>query len=240
MQYAFWTHWEKITPLEKLAIKAINLAMKLIIKSVPAKALVAVYIKGSFVRREMKAGSDVDIVPIVTENKYEKSIFAVNCPEIYPAIVAPLSLWELKNNKLWAKNNTPRARPDRFVRKLKNFGLIYGKPLDILSFKVRAEKEALRALIKAFRKSFIPLYEKGKIGFSELVKETFWLVESEHEALGRKVPHSFKGISEIIKDKNHIAKDAYALRLHSTKDKTVRAKFIRKLRVYLGKLDKLI
>ena len=103
--------------------------------------------------------------------------------------------------KLWAKNNTPRARPDRFVRKLKNFGLIYGKPLDILSFKVRAEKEALRALIKAFRKSFIPLYEKGKIGFSELVKETFWLVESEHEALGRKVPHSFKGISEIIKDK---------------------------------------
>lgn len=240
MRYAFWTHWKKITHIEKQAISAINLARKLIIKSVPAKALVAIYIKGSFVRREMKNGSDIDIVPIVTENKYEKNIFAVNCPEIYPAIVVPLSLWELKNNKLCTKNNTPRARPDRFVRKLKNFGLIYGEPLDVSNFKVRTEKEALYALIKAFRKSFIPLYEKGKIGFSELVKETFWLIESEQEALGRTVPHSFKGISEIIKDKNHIAKDAYALRLHSTKDKIVRDKFIRKLKKYLDKTEKLI
>src|SRR3989344_4316729 len=164
MQYAFWTHWEKITPLEKLAIKAINLAMKLIIKSVPAKALVAVYIKGSFVRREMKKGSDIDIVPIVTENKYEGKVFSVNSPKIFPAMVIPLSLWELKNNKLFTKgshNPDLRAKPDRLLSHIKECKLIYGKPLNTKEFKIGNNTTALKDEIEVVRKGYIKQYRKG-------------------------------------------------------------------------------
>lgn len=240
MQYDFWASWKNKTQIEKQAIKVILLVRKLIANSIPKRELVAIYIKGSFVRREMKKGSDVDIVPIVTENKYEAKVFAVNCAKIYPAIVVPLSLWELRNNKLYTKGNLPRARPDRFIKKIYNYKLIYGKQLDISKFRVRSDEAALRALIKTFTKSFIPLYKKGKFGFSSLVKEVFWLIDAEQEFKGNCLPHSFKGMDDTIKDPSHIVHVCYKLRLKPTKNKNNRQKFVKKLEKYVLDLNALL
>lgn len=239
INYEFWRNWKRKTKIEESAIKAIIKTKKAILNKIPKNKLVAIYIKGSFVRREMNNKSDVDIVPIVTENKYEKAIFSVNTDEIYPCTIAvPLSLWEFKHNKLYTKNNKPRAKPDLFIRKLENYKLIYGKPLDITGFKIRSDEECLKALMKTFRKSFIPLYKKGKFGFLMLVKELFWLVDLEQTNKGKKVEHSFKGIAKSVDDRKHIIHDALKFRLKPIKDKKIRERFIIKLEMYLDELER--
>ena len=126
-KYDFWKAWKNRTEVETKAIDSVVKARDLVTDSVPHKALVAIYIKGSFARREMKEGSDVDMAPIVTENKYGGAIFGVNSTEIDPVCVVPLSLSEFRNNKLSSKGNyTPdiRAEPDLFLLKLKEYRLI--------------------------------------------------------------------------------------------------------------------
>ncbi len=236
--YYFWKKWKKKTFIEKKAIASVMKAINLIVNAIPKNKLAAIYIKGSFVRREMNKKSDVDIVPIVTENKYEGPIFDTNSPEIAPCIIVPLSLWELRNNKLFTKNNLPRAKPDRFVKKLPHYKLIYGKPLDITHFKVRDDEKALKNNIIGFQNSILPLYKKGKLGFSTLIKTVFWLTELEQEVKGKKIKHSFKDIASSIKDKEHIIHDAYRFRLHPTKDKKERARFVEKLKKHLAQFER--
>lgn len=100
IDYNFWKKWENKTFIEKRAIKSVEKARQKIIGSVPREKLVAIYVKGSFVRREMRKNSDVDIVPIVTENKYESAIFGINGKYIIPSIVVPLSIQEFKINSI--------------------------------------------------------------------------------------------------------------------------------------------
>ncbi len=237
-KYDFWQDWKKKTKVEQKAIKSVKKARDLVINAIPKNKLVAIYIKGSFTRREMKKGSDVDMVPIVAENKYEGKVFAVNGPEVNPVMVVPLSLWEFKHNKLFTKSRFSyelRAKPDRLLKKLDECKLVYGKPLDPKKFPIRSDKKALKDEIKTIKKGYIPYYENGKIDFAPLLKEVFWLVELEQNVKGKKVIHSFKGISKSVKDKKQVVHDAYVLReKHSkTKEKI----FISKLKRYLAELE---
>ena len=206
-KYDFWESWKNRTIVEKKAIDSVVKARNLVIDSIPPKALVAIYIKGSFARREMKEGSDVDMVPIVTENKYDGAIFGVNSPEIDPVCVVPLSLSEFRNNKLSSKGSyTPdlRAEPDLFLLKLKEYGLIYGVPLNPKEYPIRAKNKILRDEINKIRDGYVKAYQERVIGFQPLLKEVFWLIEWSQNLKGKKVEHSFKGITESIKNKSHI------------------------------------
>ena len=203
-------------------------------------ALVAIYIKGSFVRREMKESSDVDMVPIVSEDKYERTIFGVNSPEINPVCVVPLSLSEFRNNKLSSKGSyTPdlRAEPDLFLLKLRQCRLIYGTPLNPEDYPTRTKDQIVRDEIKKIRDGYIKAYQERVIEFQPLLKEVFWLVEWEQNLKCNKVNHSFKGITESIKDKNHIIYDAFEFRKNPDRGKTEERKFISKLEDYLDELE---
>lgn len=242
-KHDFWKGWKNKTKIEEKAIVAVERARALVVSAVPKSALVAIYIKGSFARREMKEGSDVDMVPIVTENKYEGEVFGVNSIEIEPVIVVPLSYWELEHNKLYSKNDhTPdlRAKPDRFLKKLSECKLIYGIPLDTSKFLIREDKHALEEEIKRIRDGYIPAYESGKIDFSPLLKEVFWLVELEQNVKGNKVEHSFEGILKSVNDKNHIVYDAFKFRTGEYKTDSEKKAFIMKLKRYLSVLNKMI
>ncbi len=238
----FWKWWKNKTTTEKKAISAATKARNLVIRSVPKKALVAIYIKGSFARREMKEASDVDMVPIVTENKYEGNVFAVNCPEIAPVVVVPLSLWELNHNKLFTKGNySPdlRAEPDLFLKKLKECRLIYGKLLNPDKFPMRESKEVLRSEINKIKNGYIPAYGRQAIDFQPLLKEVFWLVELEQKVKGKRVKHSFEGIVKSVKDKSHIVYSAFTFRKNLHKSKAEERKFILRLKRYIVELEKL-
>lgn len=236
--YNFWKNWKHKTIIEKKAVNAVRRARKYIIESVSKNKLVAIYIKGSFARRELNKKSDVDIVPIVTENKYQGDIWAVNDKDIHPAVVVPLSIQEFKNNKLSSKSDySPdlRAEPDLFLKKIKEYKIIYGKPLNPKKFPIRSDKKIMKSEIKKIKEGYILAYQKGKIPFSPLLKEVFWLVELEQNVKGKKVKHSFEEIVESVKDKKHIVHEAYRLRLKGS-DKNSRSMFIGKLKTYLGEL----
>ncbi len=241
INYNFWEQWTNKTELEEKAIASVQKARDLVINSVPPKALVAIYIKGSFTRREMNEGSDVDVVPIVCENKYEGNIFGVNCPEIDPVVVVPLSLEELKANKLSSEGNyTPdlRAEPDLFLWKLDQYRLIYGKALHPQDFPLRSKEQIVYDEINKIKNGYIPAYRDGTIDFQPLLKEVFWLVEWQQEAQGQNIEHSFKGITKTISDRTHIIYDALQLRENAPITKARERKFISKLERYLNLLER--
>ena len=234
VNYNFWKTWKNKTAIEKRAIKSVEKARVLVVNAIPKNKLVAIYIKGSFARREIKKESDVDMVPIITENKYQSVIFDVNSSKIHPVIVVPLSLWEFEHNKLWTKNNLKidlRAKPDRFLKKINEYKLIYGKPIRPNKYSIREDKTALRDEAQIMSEGYIPYYEKGKIKFDPLLKEVFWLIELEQNVKGKKIKHSFEAIARSVKDKNHIIHDAFDIRKHPSKSKE--KKFISKLKKYL-------
>ncbi|PJC01385.1 MAG: hypothetical protein CO073_03685 [Candidatus Komeilibacteria bacterium CG_4_9_14_0_8_um_filter_36_9] len=236
--YDFWSEWSDITEIEQRAIESVQKARELIINSVPAETLVAIYIKGSFVRREMKQGSDIDIVPIVNDDKYQKDIFLINTQNIDPAIVVPLSLSEFKNNKLHTKSEFQpdlRAKPDRLLKKLDQCRLIYGDPLTIEDYPIRTDPEVLRDEINTMQKGYIPLYQKGKIFFEPLLKEVFWLTEVELNIAGIEVQHSFFDIANAVKDPSHIIHEAYQFRKNTKREG--QAEFIENLLNYLKKYE---
>ena len=239
--YDFWQKWKNKSKIEKQAIKSIIKARELIIKSIPKNKLLAIYVKGSFIRREMKKGSDVDIVPIVTENKYEGPVFETNIPKVHPCIIVPLSLWEFKHNELFTKSDQKtdlRAKPDRFIKKLGYYKLIYGKQLNTKGFKIRSDEEVFKSLLKILQNVLIPMYEQGKARLSWVIKEFFWLTEDELILRGIKVEHSFKSIKNSVKDKNHPIKDAYKFRKKLLNGEIKEKIFINKLKKHLNKLEK--
>jgi len=239
MKKDFWEKWKNKSLIEKKAINVVKLAREKIILVIPRDKLHSIYLKGSFVRREMNKKSDVDIVPIVTETKYEGEVFGVNSRKINPIIVVPLSLQELKQNKLLTKSNGKidlRAKPDRFLETLNECKLIYGKSLNPKKFKIRSNRQALKDEIEVIKKGYIPYYEKGDIKFELLLKEVFWLTELEQKIKGARINGSFKDIVNSVKDKDHIIHYAIKFRNFSLKNKREEKNFVEKLKIHLENL----
>lgn len=90
-----------------------RVARKLILDNVPSEQIVSIYVKGSFVRREMNEKSDVDTVTIVKNSKYLtkfKDLEKKYRFQFDPIIqCSPYSLWELKNNKCAKTRKVTRA-----------------------------------------------------------------------------------------------------------------------------------
>ncbi len=238
----FWKDWKRVTKLEKEAIKSIKKAKKILLENISKEKIVAIYIKGSFPRREMNEKSDVDIVPIVKDNKLLKEIIKLDKENRHlykPSELLPSSLWEFKHNKIYLKSKDPKGRPDGFIRDLDKHKLIFGKPLNPQEFTIRNDKEKLKGMINAFKEIFLPFYKEKKFGFSEIVKQVFWLTENEQKVKGKNPPHSWKELTKSIKDKNHIIHQAYEFRLKPAKDKKQRQEFIKKLKTHLKNLEKL-
>ena len=242
MSKEFWKNWKNKSKLEITAINSIKKAKNLLLKNIPKKQITSIYIKGSFVRRELTKTSDVDIVPIVKDSRYLKKILKLQkeySKEIAPSELLPHSIREFKENKRFLMAEGPKAHPNLFIKRLKYYNLIYGKPLDVGKFSVRSDEQRFSGLIKAFKELFIPLYNQKKLDFPQIVKQVFWLVDMEERIKGREPPHSWKKLAKSIKNKNHIIHDALKFRLNPTKDKKERDKFIRKLNKYITNLSKL-
>lgn len=244
VNYEFWKDWKRKTKLEESTIKSIKIARKIILSEIPKEQIVAIYAKGSFVRREMNKKSDVDTVTILKESKYLKKLKKLE--EQYRDAYEPqiqfsgYSLWELKNNKRTNSGKKLRASPSRTVQHLEHYKLLYGKQLRKEDFHQGPPKGHLRGMLYAFKEIFLPRYYEKKFGFSELAKQVFWLVENEQIWRGKNPPHHWRKLAKSIKDENHIIYDALRYRLKTTKDKKERAKFIKKLKKYLSELEKLV
>jgi predicted nucleotidyltransferase len=242
MSAEFWINWKNKTEIERRAINSIFVAQKILFENVSRDKIYAIYIKGSFVRREMNENSDVDIVPITDNNdalEEIKKLEKTKGTSYKPSEFLPHSLEEFEHGRKNSEHNALKGNVDGFLRNIHNYKLIYGVALDTSKYPVRSDKEFLKGHINAFKNTFIPLYKQKKFSFSELIKQIFFLVEREERVNDREPPYSWKALSKSIKDKKHIIHDALRHRLHPTKDLKKREELIIKLNDYINELSKL-
>ena len=240
MRYEFWKDWKRKTKLEMGAIKSMKIAKKIILENIPNEEIIAIYAKGSFVRRELNKKSDVDTVTILKSAKYLKRFKSLSKKYRYafkPTLqFGRYLIKELMTGK--KLKGSSQTHPGRFVKHLKHNKIIYGVPLKAEDLFVRGHKEDLFELVKALRKTFIPQYEKKEIGFGDIIKQVFWVAENEERFAGRDPPHNWKKLEKSIKLKSHPIHEAIKFRLKPTKDPVKRKRFIKKLKVYLDKVLK--
>ncbi len=244
MKQEFWRDWKRKTKLEENAIKTLKASKKLILNKIPKSKINSIYVKGSFIRREMNKKSDVDMVVIINDNKYLKKVekLAKDYTKSFkPEVgISVMSLWEIEKNKHFYKSNKPKSKPYLFLKKVDKYKLIYGKKIDPKRYPQKEIKDLLQRRVRTFRDTFIPLYHRKKkeIGFSGLIKQVFWLVELDEEFKREKAAHTWKKLNKSIKNKTHIIHLAYKYRLNKPKDKRLRDAFVKKLEKYLDKLEK--
>lgn len=240
----FWEKWNNKSELEKSGIESLKGVKNMVFKEIPKEEVMSIYVKGSFIRREMNKKSDLDIVLILKKSIFLKRIKKLNAKysdKFKPALqFSGYSVWELKNNKRTGKDNENKAGPSRAVRHIDNYELIYGKRLDKNDFYCGPDKGHLKRMVYAFNNIFIPDYQKGNFGFSQLVKQVFWLVENEQIWKGKNPSYSWSELERSIKDRNHIIHDTLNLRLNPTKDERKRNDYLNKLKKYISQLEKLL
>ena len=244
MAQQFWKDWKRKTKLEELAIESLKAGRKIILDNIPKNEIIAIYAKGSFIRREMKKGSDVDLSPILRTRKYILKLKALN--EKYKNKYSPYvnigsgyTLWELKTGKKLDIRGINKPNPARIIKHLPYYKLIYGKDVNKMNLFQKDDKSLLINLINTFNSYFLPRYKNKKFWFSEILKQVFWLVEFEQRVKGINPPHSWKALDKSIKDENHIIHDTFKYRQHKPKDRKLRAKYITKLSKYLRDLEKI-
>ena len=233
--YEFWINWKNKTDVEKRAIDSLIRALDFLLLNIPKNKIISVYVKGSFVTREMSEKSDVDIIPILKDNialNKLKTVRNKNKEILKPAEFLPLSLAELKRNK-----SVPHSRRNVFLRDLEHYKLIYGKKLINSTYPTKNLREMFLDELTVLKNKSIPLYKEGKFGFSQLIKQVFWITYSEQKMIGKSSPRTWKGLNSFVKNKNHIIHETYKLRLHPTKNKAIRKRFLMKLKDYLKKLE---
>jgi predicted nucleotidyltransferase len=238
--YDFWKKWSNISDLEKEAIKTIKNGKSIILKNLPKEKIVAIYVGGSFVRRELNNKSDVDIWVILKDSKlFQKAKFLHNKyryllrPEIG---IQAYSIKEFETGKAIGK--IPKVNPTKFLKRIDSYRIIYGKKLDPNKFPTRTEEEEIKRTINFLKSGLIPKYEKEKKDFSGIVKQTFWLADLEQRIKGITPPQTWEGLSKSFKNEDHIIHDAWLYRKHPTKDKKLRFIYIKKLKKYISKLEK--
>jgi predicted nucleotidyltransferase len=243
-KYEFWKDWKKVTKLEMAAIETVKVTIKKILLEIPKSEIISIYLKGSFIRREMNKHSDVDIVTILKSSKYAPKLKRINTElkkELRPKPgTGGYTLWQLKYNKKIKRKGTAQSSPSRFVGHLPFYKLVHGKALNQLDLCEVNHESLLKGHLGAFRKWFLPSFKKGELDFQEIIKQVFWLVETEQILLGKKAKNSWKALDNSIKDKDHIIHQTYKYRLKKPKDKGLRRQYIKRLETYLNKLEMVI
>ena len=244
----FWKDWKEKTDQEIEYIKSLEKTINLILRHIPKEKIHSIYVKGSFVKRELTPKSDIDIVIITTDSRYLKKISNFSKEfknKIKPSeIVTPYSIWEFKHCKSHHSKKKTSQPPYLFLCNLEHHKCIYGKAVDKKKYKIPSAKKILKYLIK-YVEDYIPAYYKGEsYGFLYLTKQVFWLRNMELIIKNGYSPHSFEGMAKITKNKNHIINNSMKLRkmkvIPRGKDQKIKKDFVEKLKKYLSNLKKLI
>lgn len=222
----FWNKW-KLTALEKKAIISIKKAIKILFKEIPSDKIYAIYIKGSFVRRELIPKSDVDIVPITYTSKDAKKITKLQELKgntFAPAELLPHSLEEFETGK----KISGMTRPDVLLRELHTYKKIYGKNIDVSLYAMRSDEEFFKDFLNAFHKKFIPMYKQKKMSFWNLSKQMIHLAEKEERFLGREPPCTWKSFAR----RKAIVRKMYEYRTHRKNEQELYQDVLKYLKKY--------
>ncbi len=234
----FWKNWKNISAQEKDAILVIQRGFNIVKKSIPAKEIVSIYAKGSFPRRQMVKGSDIDIVVILKTSKYIPSLNIVGNrtykeSDKIPIEIRGYTLSELKTGKR-LKTISSRTPPELFVKTLPFHQLLFGKDLKTEKLVTSSNRQDLKGMIHIVEKGFLPRYKQGTFPFHELAKQVFWLADNELRLKGITPPIQWRDLSKFY-DKNHIVQDALRYREQSQKN-IDKKRFVKRIELYCKSL----
>lgn len=232
----FYNYWRSKTSLEKKYIEALERALIWIKKQAFIDDVIAIYVKGSFIFREFNERSDIDVVPVM---KNEKSLNLIreirdkNKEWLKPVDILPIGIEELKKNKYY-KEPLPgtKGKPDMFTILLPYNKGVYGKTLNTKEWDVRSDQKIYDNLKSVIKNSQISMFEKGEFGFSTLLKQTMHLIWWEERLKGRNFPSSWKAIKKACPNNRLLQKTVF-YRYNLTKDKDLRSEYINELKKYL-------
>jgi predicted nucleotidyltransferase len=233
----FYESWQKKTQQEKKYIKALEKALNWLQEQPFKKDILAVYVKGSFVYRELNKDSDIDLVPIMKDEKslnLTRELRDKVKEKLKPVDILPLALEELKNNEYFKKPLPgTKGAPDQFTLLLSENRLVYGKPLNTTGFKVRSDRKIYEVLKEVIKNKQIPMYEKGEFGFRQVGKQFMHLVWWEERLKGRKIDSSWIAMKAARPD-HELLQRTIEYRYNPTKDKSIRKRYINQLKEYLS------
>lgn len=237
---SFMKEWGALTPLENRALQTLEQGMSIIFSHIPEKNIISIYLKGSFLRREMNKNSDVDVCVIVNNNKDLRILQELDSH--YKHSMNPsfeftgYSMAELKTGKFSSYGKPTRPGTDRFVRLIPSLRLIYGTELDLKELYQRTDLEHLQGLITTFHNVFFPMLEQNKMGFQDLLKQCLWLFELEVAVRNNKF--RFTSWRELTShfEGEHLIHKVLRLREINEKDKAIKQRFLVELKEYLEKL----
>jgi len=237
----FMKNWKNISLIEENAIKILKKGMEIIFKNISEKNIICIYLKGSFLRREMNKNSDVDVTVIVNNNKYLEIL--KNLQEEFGNSkklnfgFSGYSIEELKIGIFSKLGQGNRSGTARFVRMIPNYKLIYGKELDLNDLYKRSNLEHLKIFIKTFNNLFFPYLEKGKLKIEDGIKQTLWLFELEVSIKNQNFKFTnWKNLLNYF-DENHFIYKVMILRNLNKIEKEVKKEFIINLKQYLKNLN---
>lgn len=207
--------------LEEKAHLTIERAKELILQSIPNNEIISMYIKGSYVQKEMQPNSDIDIVVILKTEQYLPAVYEVT--EQYGTTATPpfqavaYTMKELQTGERASNRTRNTTTISIFVKQMEYLPLIYGTKPEGSLF-TRTDKKDLTSYLDVFRKTFMPDFKEGKLSFKELVKLTLWLIERAERAGGNPITYySWQKLADSIKDPNHIIHTALRLRRQGQK-----------------------
>ncbi len=245
MEKYFWENWKRKSELEKKAIPIILEARKLILKNIPKDKIESIYIKGSFVRREMNSKSDIDIMIVIKEDKEMKEVDKLNTRFSnkfdVPLQISGYSIKELETGEL-SKIKTKglhRPLPIKLFALLTEHKLIYGMPINEKTLKRRTPEKDLGGMFWSFKEFLLPAYYKKEINFDFLIKQVLWLVYDELRVCQKNPECNWKKIENSVQDKDHIFYNAIKFRKKKSNKKEEK-EFLIKLNKHLKELEKKI
>src|SRR6056297_161798 len=209
-----WKYWKNKTQIEKDAIDSMLKAKDYILKNIPKKEIVSIYVYGSFAKRKITKKSDLDILVVLKSDDslefVEDTITnAVKLSNV-ELDISTISLNEIKHKKI--KKEKRKYTPPWFFPPLApdNFYLIYG----IETFQNKFSREDLiDRYVKSIKTSISLYYGSWKPSYwFSLLKVLYYLVEDEcfikedNFIYKRKSfdLFTYNSLENLIKEKDHI------------------------------------
>lgn len=240
MENRFWEKWNKKSEREVEAINSLKEAIELVKDRISEEEIVSIYVKGSFIRREMVEGSDVDVLVVLKSEKSFGKLLILG-EEFKERFRPPIQLSkylidELRSGKRIVDREGDKASPRRVARHLEFYKRVYGQDLGEKKLDAQNDREGLEGMVTAFRDVFLPKYRKEEFGFSRIVKQTLWLVWNAQRFKGRDTPYSWNEVTSAVED-NHIAHKALKYREEGLPEEKKRKEYIEELELYLSEVE---
>lgn len=174
----------------------------------------AIYLKGSYLMKEMLPKSDIDLVVIFKESLRDTFNKIKGHEVLGPVSISGYSLDELKSGKKVGDSQSPKT----FMNLVKHYKLLQGTSVLDKNFPSKSLEDTYVDHKKFLTDVFIPGFLEGKYAKQDLYKQVLWLAYNELVAANKNPPYSYKEVNDLL-PKDHIARRAYKLRFSGNDEK---------------------